>query len=312
MNDSLYQLEDLQTIRNLPKKSVRNETGNMTLDLMLPERSIKERLNLFFDFCDVFEEKDHPVLKANPKQFSHPLHWDDIKSVQQYRQYKDRHGIEKTFELGVIHSFCGENDDLLTHMVGNGSFDNWKGPLVRGDLFQIWWPKGINTREFIWDNHSKISNRLFEQIENGETSIVPLYKGLVEYVKELHPRFVRSSYANKNFVRHMAMAFPDIIDAESYINPGTGSFRGFQQIFAGDILISTASLATKDDDPKLLQIKEQFKTIQDHPRNPFNRQHNINIEDKVCFFFKWLAIQAGWMKGKTKYTEEKTLETFFG
>lgn len=294
----MLEIKGLTTIKNLPKKSVRNEAGDMTLDLMLPDHSVEDRLNLFFDFLAIFDAKDDVILRNNPKTFSHGLHWDEDPIVQTISEYRNSQGDLAAAELCLILGFSGENLDLVKFIASGRSFSEWGGKLVRGDLYQIWWPGGMKASEFISDCTKPLAKRLIQSNARA-LGILDVYKDLTVETKRLRPKFIRSSYANKNAVRYLAMACPDIVSPESWITPGTGSFRGFQQIFGGEVLTKAGRLSTKPTSDANIEIRRQFDVIISHPRyGDIQRHHYLNVEDKVCFFFKWLAMHSGWMKSK--------------
>ena len=99
------------------------------------------------------------------------------------------------------------------------------------------------------------------------------------------------------------MAHPELIDPETYVHPGTGSFDGFYQIFGGSYLFTRAKFQLDGTDYVPVNksgesLLEQFHLIRDDHRNPILRQQYINIEDKMCFFYKHIAISHG-IKQKT-------------
>jgi len=110
-------------------------------------------------------------------------------------------------------------------------------------------------------------------------------------------------YPNKNFARYMAMGDPGLVDPESYIHPGTGSFRGFHQIFGGKYLMSSAKYDVSTEYGRFIpmnkdgeELLRQFETLALHPDNPVREMNFINHEDKLCFMFKRLAYEAGVQK----------------
>jgi hypothetical protein len=115
--------------------------------------------------------------------------------------------------------------------------------------------------------------------------------------------FKNCLYPCKNFARYMAMGRPDLVDPESYIHPGTGSFRGLHQIFGGKYLMSSAKYDVTVEEGKFMPMNRdgemlgaQFEWLRTHPDNPVREMNSINHEDKACFWFKRLAYEVGVQK----------------
>ena len=153
----------------------------------------------------------------------------------------------------------------------------------------MWLPKGKNIlRRVLLEVGPKVADDLFRDYEAGNSYNIMDFTNLIKkYIQSHMPEYIRPKYPSKNMARHIAMAFPNFIDAESFVVPGTGSYRGFQQIFGGKNLIQS----------KHELIKPQFDKLIDNERNKIMKRHEyINTEDKVCFFFKYLTIASGWSK----------------
>ena len=261
--------------------------------------SESERINAFFDFLEMWDVRDDKWLSEQEHQFSHRLHWNEAPFFQQIREYASEHTIDDAINLLLIFCFTVENNELYDHLrkVHPSRFRyeilNWPHPIQRSDLFQLWLPKGCKLRELLVNDVDVIASWMTGYIDGFTSdglrlSMMEAKKSLQGIVSE-RTGWTRCSYAVKNAVRHIAMAFPSLIDPDGYIKPGTGSYQGFRQVFAGPFLMS------KSDE----LIQAQFTAIRHHPRaNIFECQHNINIEDKMCFFFKWLGFESGYRKPK--------------
>ena len=42
---------------------------------LLEKWPLEERIQKFFEFCRAYDVREEPLLKSNPQQFSHRLHW---------------------------------------------------------------------------------------------------------------------------------------------------------------------------------------------------------------------------------------------
>lgn len=63
--------------------------GGKVSNHLLEPWSLEERIQKFFEFCRAYDVREEPLLKANPQQFSHRLHWDEMPYVDEMREEKD-------------------------------------------------------------------------------------------------------------------------------------------------------------------------------------------------------------------------------
>ena len=258
------------------------------------------RMNAFLDFCVAWDLRENEWLKEQPHVFSHRLHWHHLPVFEDLREYRAKHNLVDALHLCLLYCFTVENNTLFYKIKELPVHDfkdyilNYKEPLQRMDLFQLWLPSnsldmseekvGI-LRYILGDKLRAIVERFHDELIVKRLPMMEAKDLLIKIVQEVSG-WKRCSYACKNAVRHVAMAFNDLVDPESYVRPGTGSYQGFQQVFGGPFLMSKSDEA----------IQEQFKLVEEAAakRNIFyDGQAWLNIEDKICFFFKWLGFESG-------------------
>ena len=257
------------------------------------------RKQSFYNFCDAWDKRENKWLQQQPHVFSHRLHWHELPVFEELNKYRAKHDLVSALHLCLLYCFTVENNKLFGHLkdLSTNEFgdfiSDYKEPLQRMDLFQLWLPsnnldvmgKGI-LRQILIRDLPVIAQRFHDELrkQNSVMGMMPAKDLLVSIVQDVSG-WKRCSYACKNAVRHVAMAFNELVDPESYVRPGTGSYQGFQQVFGGKFLMS------KPDEA----IQEQFKILADDERADklFYAQKWLNIEDKICFFFKWLGFESG-------------------
>ena len=281
--------------------------GNKPINCLLENWSLEERFQKFFEFCSAYDVREEPLLKSNPQQFSHRLHWDEMPYVDEMKQEKD---LKKLLHHTIVWSFSNEHW-LTFRALRDGGIEAMKSRFAnerhaRSDLFQIYYPKGTIVKEWLCNVPQQIAEDCYTLL-NGERklSMMELASKLEKHTKEKYG-FRNVMYPYKNLSRHIAMARPDLVDPESWVTPGTLSFYGLWQIFGGKNLFGKTKFAldlkTGNYTPINTQAEElvhQFKLLAEHKDNPMERHYNINIEDKACMWCKHLFIRHG-IKQTTK------------
>ncbi len=278
-----------------------------TPPLMLPHLDIEERVACYFRFLRAWDKREDPLLRDVVQQFSHRLHWDEHPFIDYVRQVDDPF---MWMWQTLLFSFTNEKWDTFMALWAGGE-DELRARLededyrpARSDLFQIYYPKGTKTRQWLVDGTKKAAREMCYHIvhPNRPMGIMNLAYKMRDYFQEKQG-FTNALYPCKNFSRYLAMAFPEIVDPESYVHPGTGSFRGLHQIFGGKYLMSSAKYDVDYTDGSFIALNndgfilyEQLSFLQNHPDNPVQRQNLINHEDKCCFFAKHLMMHAGIQK----------------
>jgi hypothetical protein len=273
---------------------------------LLEKWPLEERIQKFFEFCRAYDVREEPLLKSNPQQFSHRLHWDEMPYVEEMKNEKD---IEKLLHHTIVWSFSNEHW-LTFRALRDHGVDAMRNRFVterhaRSDLFQIYYPKGTKVKEWLCETPQRIAKDCYPLLQsNRPLKMMELASKLEKHTKEKYG-FRNVMYPYKNLSRHIAMARPDLVDPESWVTPGTLSFYGLWQIFGGKNLFGKTKFELDENgnyEPVNDQAKwlvEQFNTLAAHKDNPMERQYNINIEDKACMWCKHLFIKHG-VKSTTK------------
>ena len=273
---------------------------------LLEKWSLEERMQKFFEFCRAYDVREEPLLKSNPQQFSHRLHWDEMPYVEEMKHEKD---VEKLLHHTIVWSFSNEHW-LTFRTLRDHGIDAMKNRFIterhaRSDLFQIYYPKGTKVKEWLCETPQQIAKDCYPLLQsNRPLKMMELASKLEKHTKEKYG-FRNVMYPYKNLSRHIAMARPDLVDPESWVTPGTLSFYGLWQIFGGKNLFGKTKFELDENgnyEPINDQAKwlvEQFNTLAAHKDNPMERQDNINIEDKACMWCKHLFIKHG-VKSTTK------------
>ena len=273
---------------------------------LLEKWPLEERIQKFFEFCRAYDVREEPLLKSNPQQFSHRLHWDEMPYVEEMKNEKD---VEKLLHHTIVWSFSNEHW-LTFRALRDHGVDAMRNRFIterhaRSDLFQIYYPKGTKVKEWLCETPQRIAADCYSLLQsNRPLKMMELASKLEKHTKEKYG-FRNVMYPYKNLSRHIAMARPDLVDPESWVTPGTLSFYGLWQIFGGKNLFGKTKFKLDEngnyeptnDQAKLLV--EQFNTLASHKDNPMERQYNINIEDKACMWCKHLFIKHG-VKSTTK------------
>jgi hypothetical protein len=273
---------------------------------LLEKWPLEERIQKFFEFCRAYDVREEPLLKSNPQQFSHRLHWDEMPYVEEMKNEKD---VEKLLHHTIVWSFSNEHW-LTFRALRDHGVDAMRNRFVterhaRSDLFQIYYPKGTKVKEWLCETPQRIAKDCYPLLQsNRPLKMMELASKLEKHTKEKYG-FRNVMYPYKNLSRHIAMARPDLVDPESWVTPGTLSFYGLWQIFGGKNLFGKTKFGLDENgnyEPVNDQAKwlvEQFNTLAAHKDNPMERQYNINIEDKACMWCKHLFIKHG-VKSTTK------------
>ena len=281
--------------------------GGKVSNHLLEPWSLEQRIQKFFEFCRAYDVREEPLLKANPQQFSHRLHWDEMPYVDEMKNEKD---IKTLLHHTIVWSFSNEHWLTFRTLRDHGieamkkRFETQRH--ARSDLFQIYYPKGTVVKDWLCTVPQKIAEDCYGLLQsNRPLKMMELASKLEKHTKEKYG-FRNVMYPYKNLSRHIAMARPDLVDPESWVTPGTLSFYGLWQIFGGKNLFGKTKFEldenTGDYNPVSLQAEmlvEQFNTLAKHKDNPMERQYNINIEDKACMWCKHLFISHG-VKSTTK------------
>jgi len=284
----------------------------------------EERTEKFFEFCRAYDMREDSLLAENYQQFSHRLHWDECPFVDLLKTFDDP---ETVLHACILFSFTNEHWLTLGSWIYSGQaglrdYLNEGNRPCRSDLFQIYYPKGTRVEEWLLAGPQKAAKALHHVLGAKNRPYT-----MMEFAKILNEHFVteqgfrNAMYPCKNAARHVAMSHPEWVDPESFLHGGTGFFDGLQQVFDCSSLMSKAKYeldiigdyvpANKHG----VQFMNSMLYLYHHPSNPMVRQKFLNLEDKLCFFYKHIAITQG-IKQTTKqipyewvYPREWSLKT---
>jgi hypothetical protein len=280
--------------------------GSKPTNILLGDWPLEKRIDKFFEFCRAYDVREEPLLKQNPQQFSHRLHWDEMPYVYEMRHEKN---LKTLLHHTIVWSFSNEHWQTFRTLRDDG-IDAMRARFqtqrhARSDLFQIYYPKDTKVKDWLADVPQQIAEDCWHLLDGDRPlHMMELASKLEKHTKEKYG-FRNVMYPYKNLSRHIAMARPDLVDPETWVTPGTLSFYGLWQIFGGKNLFGKTVFELKDTgeyvpvNEQAIELVRQFDVLAKHPNNPMQRQYNINIEDKACMFCKHLFISHG-IKGTTK------------
>lgn len=279
--------------------------GKKPKDSWMKDWSQEDRLDKFFEFCRVFDDRQDPLLRDEYQIFSHRLHWDEHPYCYQFKEIDSN--IYRMFYT-LVFSFTNEHWGTITKLKQEGReatrkhFETHRH--ARNDLFQIYYPKNTIVKDWLLDGLWKAANEtkyLLDEVEQGEKrpyTMMEFAKKLEAYFKE-HHGFRSPLYPCKNTARYVAMTWPHLVDPESVLFGGTGHFDGMHQIFGGVNVNGKVKYDIGINGEFIPQNRyadlwlEQMDTLAKHAKNPMVRQRWLNCEDKTCFFWKRVAIHHG-------------------
>ena len=263
---------------------------------------VKERLHEYVAFLKDFDERSNKIVLQNPNFFSHRLHWDEhpfCYSLRDLTNLETLEGIEFALRSCLVFSYSNEHWGMIESYWNSGPeiFDKKSNvDLARKDLFQIYLKKGCTLKDSLKLADSvgiKLSKRIYKRFKVRKYTIMELTRILDEHYKKLG--FYKVKYACKNAARYLAMTFPELVDPNSPVTGGPGHFLGLSYIF-NDNNIKTpvdsfyARLETggliPENDSRVTTWINYMGILNGITIDIFDRQHWLNNEDKVCFFYK--------------------------
>lgn len=265
----------------------------------------EERVEKFFEFCRKFDLREDKLLHDDYQIFSHRLHWHEHPFVELMSNVKDS---KCRLWYALLFSFTNEHWGTLMHVMDRGideTREHFKDHRhARSDLFQIYYPKNTNVKEWLLNGPLKAAAALHHHLKNGKRYTMMGFAKILEAHFKEEQNFRSPLYPCKNASRYLAMAFPELVDPESVLFGGTGHFNGMHQIFLENVNGKVKYEIDVDGEfiPKNHQANvwlAQMSHLTEHPDNPMTCQHWLNVEDKGCFLFKHIAITHG-VKHATK------------
>jgi len=269
--------------------------------------SQEERTQKFFEFCRAYDKREDSLLRDNYQQFSHRLHWHECPFVDEVKNITDPKTV---LEACLIFSFT--NEHWLTFRAWrDGGIEAMKERFAterhaRSDLFQIYYPKDTDVKEWLTKVPTQAAEEMYHTLIEKNRPFT-----MMEYAKKLNQYFVEKQgfrnamYPCKNAARHIGMSHPEWVDPESFLHGGTGFFDGLSQVFDCPHYMSKAKYDIAEDGRYVpvnaagQSFYEKMLYLYEHQDNPIHTQKYLNLEDKLCFFYKHIAIRNG-VKQTTK------------
>lgn len=278
--------------------------GKKPKDSWMRDWTLDQRIDKFFEFCKKFDDRQDDLLKDEYQIFSHRLHWHEHPYCDLMQSVTDN---ELRMYYTLVFSFSNEHWGTLTKLMTAGK-DATREFFVenrhaRNDLFQIYYPKGTNVKDWLLEGPRKAAKDLAYVLDEAEKRGTPytmmgFAKILEKYFKE-HQNFRSPLYPCKNTARYIAMSYPHLVNPESILFGGTGHFDGLHQVFGGQNLNGKVKYTINEIGDFIPENKQadmwldQMATLVNHPSNPMTSQKYLNVEDKTCFFWKHIAISHG-------------------
>ena len=280
--------------------------GKKPKDSWMKDWSLDARIDKFFEFCRVFDDRQDSLLRSEYQIFSHRLHWDEHPFCEEMQKVTDNR--QRLF-LTLVFSFTNEHWGTFMKLLNEGvdaTREHFReNRHARNDLFQIYYPKGTNVKEWLLEGPAMAADHLHDallgRVERGERktwTMMEFAKALENYFKS-HQRFRSPLYPCKNTARYIAMSYPHLVDPESVLFGGTGFFDGLHQVYGGENLNGRVKYKIDENGLFVPENKkgeiwmDQMTRLVEHPGNPIQRQKWLNCEDKLCFFYKAIAIRHG-------------------
>jgi len=278
--------------------------GKKPKDSWMKNWTIDQRLDKFFEFCQKFDDRQDPLLKDEYQIFSHRLHWHEHPYCELMQSVTDN---ELRMYYTLVFSFSNEHWGTLTKLMNEGKEATREffveNRHARNDLFQIYYPKGTNVKDWLLDGPRKAAKDLAYVLDEADKRGTPytmmgFAKILEKYFKQ-HQNFRSPLYPCKNTARYIAMSYPHLVNPESILFGGTGHFDGLHQVFGGQNLNGKVKYTINESGEFIPENKQadtwlyQMDLLVNHPSNPMTSQKYLNVEDKTCFFWKHIAISHG-------------------
>ena len=288
---------------------------------------IKHRLNDYLIFLKEFDSRSNPIVKDNPNFFSHRLHWDEHPFCLVMRNKFDIHtldGLQKALSSCLVFSFSNEHWGLINDYweIGSDAFYNRPpNSLMRRDLFQIYLKKDCTVSDSLYladKTGRQLCKRMFKRYKTRIYTIMELTRILNEFYWK--KGFKKVKYALKNAARYLAMCFPELVDPNSPVTGGPGHFSGISYIFDDDNMVApvdsfysrleTGSFIPKNDWRATTWVN-YMGILNGLTINIFDRQHWLNNEDKVCFYYKLQQFKNNERKPRSNYNMNHIIPEWF-
>ena len=268
--------------------------------------SLDQRLEKYFEFCHAWDRREDALLAQDYQIFSHRLHWHQHPFCDLMRTVDD---LESLLRYCLVFSFSNEHWGTITTLHNDGSlalqerFQHHRH--ARNDLFQIYYPKGTNVKQWLLEGPELAAKALHSHLKDRDRPYTMMeFAKLLEKYFKAEQGFRSPLYPCKNTARYLAMSYPTLVDPNSVLYGGTGHFDGLHQIF--EINLNGKVKYDIDKNGEFIPLNhhgetwiQHMQTLCEDGRSPVTEQHMLNHEDKTCFFYKHIAITHG-VKKPTK------------
>ena len=286
--------------------SVTLKKGKPT-DSWMRNWSQADRLDKYLEFLEAWDRREDHLLAQDYQIFSHRLHWHQHPFCDLMRTIDD---LESLLRYCLTFSFSNEHWGTISTLIEHGPqitqehFQQHRH--ARNDLFQIYYPKGTNVKEWLLRGPAQAAKALHHHLADLDRPWTMMeFAKLLEKHFKAEQNFRSPLYPCKNTARYMAMSRPDLVDPKTVLYGGTGHFDGLQQIFGGNNLNGKVKYEIGSDG-EFIPLNRYANTwlaqmyiLCDHSKGVIKEQHMLNHEDKTCFFYKHIAITHG-VKKPTK------------
>ena len=260
---------------------------------------LERRIEKYNEFNQKFDLRIDPDLVEG---FSHRLHWDEHPAVWRLRDADL--SLEDRIAVTIHFSFSNEKWTNFTTILDHGwdalhdLFANERA--ARSDLFQIYYPKGTNVREWLIEAPRKIAKVVAPIVAEFDRPLTMMeYAKIQERVLKEQFGFRSALYPCKNTARYLAMPRPDLVDPNSVLIGGTGHFRGMMYVFGppnidGKLKYSIGSNGEFVPENKYTKLWiERMETLMNHSDDPIHTHKFLNHEDQLCWFSKFVERKYG-------------------
>jgi hypothetical protein len=260
---------------------------------------LERRIEKYNEFNRKFDLRVDPDLVEG---FSHRLHWDEHPAVWRLRDADLT--LEERIAVTIHWSFSNEKWTNLLTILDHG-WDALDGLFTterhaRSDLFQIYYPKGTNVKQWLIDAPRQIAKDVAPIVAKYDRPLTMMeYAKIQEKVLKEKYGFRGPLYPCKNTARYLAMPCPHLVDPDSVLIGGTGHFRGMMYVFGppnidGRLKYSIGKMGEFLPENSYTEMWiDRMNILINHPGDPIHTHKFLNHEDQLCWFSKFVERKHG-------------------